>query len=863
MPQSTFQQLLKGVTPGMVWYALKYHLRTAFRLVENTQPALHGLAFWQAVLDTLLRPDKPVLLPFQSFDLLGDVVSFQTDEHQRVKITTQNGSLFIVPLAADLVRITASMELPGTPRDPSPEAPFSYGVSKPEQEWPPIEVNVSETENLVEISCGGMQVLVDKQPCSITIRDMDGNTLLSEVVVGCHPQTRQIICRARYDKQSNFYGLGEKAGSLELSGKKFELWNTDPLNYLSGVDPIYMSIPFLMNILEGKAAGYFFDNSYRSWVDIGSSKLGRIEYRALKGEFCVYVSVGRPQTVLERYTELTGRMNLLPLWALGFHQARWSYAPQERLMEIARTFREHRIPCDALYLDIDYMDGYRCFTWHPQHFPEPSKMITALHLQGFKVVTIVDPGIKIDPAYKVYQEGIKSGYFMNYPDHIPFIGPVWPGDCHFPDFSDPQVREWWGYNQRALLEAGVDGIWNDMNEIALISGITRPVPDIIRHVKDGQTTDHAEIHNVYGLLMTRACFEGQKRLKPDRRPFSLTRSGWAGTQRYAMHWTGDNSSTWEHLALHIQMVLAIGLSGVAMTSADVGGFHGGPGPELYTRWMQVGAFMPFFRVHSMKASPDQEPWSFGLQVENICRKYIELRYRLLPYTYTAMWQATQNGSPLVRPLFWANSPDRLPDPQVNTIQDEYLYGDAFLVAPIIEKGAESRKVYLPDGIWFNFWTNEPFPGGQIVTADAPLDTLPLFVQGGAVIPFWPVQQHTADKEVDTLELQAYWSTGTFTSQLYEDDGFSPEPHTADMSRISEFTLHMDGENHGGLKRSIRQGNYKPAYTSIHIQIVGINSLPADIELVGGDLLSHTYDAQHNILSLKIRADADFELLLGF
>lgn len=848
MPGPSLQQIIGGVTPHMVWCALRYYIRSAIRLVQLTQPDLHGLAYWQAVLKTIWAPDKPELPPYEAFEQLGDVLSIQVDERKRVIIHTEHGVLRLVLLAPDLVQITAS-------KGQMPEAMFSYAVAKPEEEWSPIEVNISETENLVEINSGALKILVDKQPCSLTIQDKSGKSLLRKLGVGYHPDSQQTICRANYDKQTAYYGLGEKTGSLNRAGRKFELWNSDPLNYDPGIDPIYMSIPFLVSLVDGKAAGLFFDNSYRSWVDLGASRPGTLEYRALNGDFRLYVMVGTPRTVLERYTELTGRMSLLPLWALGFQQSRWSYIPQSRLMEIARTFRERCIPCDALYLDIDYMDGFRCFTWNLKHFPSPPQMLADLHDQGFKVVTIVDPGIKIDPAYKVYQDGLARKYFLTYPDGEPFNGPVWPGDCHFPDFSDPQARYWWGDNHRELLEAGVDGIWNDMNEIALITGFPRQVPDIVRHSKEGQGAEHAEIHNVYGLLMTRACKEGQQRLCPDRRPFLLTRSGWAGVQRYSMHWTGDNTSTWQHLGLHIQMVLTLGMSGVAMTSADVGGFSGGPGPELYTRWMQTGAFMPFFRVHSMKGSPNQEPWSFGPQVEEICRKYIELRYRLLPYSYTAMWQAAQSGAPLVRPLFW-NNPE---DTRAYAIQDQFLYGDAFLVAPVITPGVTRRAVYLPDGVWFNFWTHEPIPGGQMISVDAPLDILPLFVRGGAVISLWPLQQYIGEKPVEALELQVYLTSESTTSQLYEDDGSTTNYDSPEAYRLSDFTLQSNLDGSGGLRRVIRQGGYTPAYSRLKIRLIGLGCAPMSIELAGGELLSQAYDAGTGVLHLEINASGDFEL----
>jgi alpha-glucosidase len=342
--------------------------------VQKTQPELHGPAYWQAVLKVMWAPDKSELHPYEAFELPGDVTAVQFDERKRIIIRTKHGVLRLTVLAADLVQITFYANSDQISGDS-----FSYSVIKPENAWRPTEAFVLETENLVEINSGALKILVDKQPCSLTIQDKSGKYLLRNLQVGHHPNGQQIICRANYDKQTAFYGLGEKTGSLNHAGRKFELWNSDPLNYDPGVDPIYMSIPFLVSLADGKAAGLFFDNSYRSWVDLGASKPGTLEYRALKGEFRLYVMVGTPQTVLERYTELTGRMSLLPLWALGFQQSRWSYVPQSRLLEIARTFRERRIPCDALYLDIDYMDGFRCFTWNRKHFPNPALMLADLH----------------------------------------------------------------------------------------------------------------------------------------------------------------------------------------------------------------------------------------------------------------------------------------------------------------------------------------------------------------------------------------------------------------------------------------------------------------------------------------------------
>jgi alpha-glucosidase len=381
------------------------------------------------------------------------------------------------------------------------------------------------------------------------------------------------------------------------------------------------------------------------------------------------------------------------------------------------------------------------------------------------------------------------------------------------------------------------------------------VPEIVQHSKEGQGGTQAELHNVYGLLMARASAEGIERLRPDRRPAILTRSGWAGMQRHAMHWTGDNKSTWDHLRLSIQMVLTLGLSGVPISGADVGGFTGGPSPELYARWMQLGAFMPFYRVHSMVGSPDQEPWAFGEQVEAICRKYLELRYRLLPYLYTAVWQASQTGTPPMRALAFM-FPD---DPTVASLDDEYMLGESLLIAPVVEEGATQRRVYLPASEWFDFWSGARHSGPQTLTVDAPLDVLPLFVRGGAVIPFWPVQQYVGEKPVETLELRAYLSPGEHSSLLYEDDGLTPEYARPDAHRVSRFVL--DGTQ-GSLTRHIEQGTYAPGYTRVMIKIAGLDAQPGAVNVEGGRLVSHTWDAQARGLTVELDAEGPFALHFG-
>jgi alpha-glucosidase len=514
-------------------------------------------------------------------------------------------------------------------------------------------------------------------------------------------------------------------------------------------------------------------------------------------------------------------MNLPPLWTLGYHQCRWSYYPETRVRKLAADFRTvHHVPCDCIHLDIHYMDGYRCFTWDPERFPDPAGLIAGLHEQGFKVIVIVDPGIKADHDYWVCKSGLEQDVFCKLPDgKTCFKGPVWPGDCYFPDFTDPRVRAWWGNLYQALTGVGVDGVWNDMNEPLVFGPLGTTFPDVVRHDMEGRGGDHIEAHNVYGMQMARATVEGLKRLRPDERPVCITRSGWAGVQRYAMSWTGDNESNWGSLWLTMPMLMNLGLCGLAHTGPDVGGFSGFATGELFTRWLQMGVFLPFLRAHTCTHSPDQEPWSWGEPYLTINRRFIELRYRLLPYLYTAFWQCVQTGIPIVRPLLLAFQDETA----THTLDDQFLCGDAFLVAPVIEEGAARRFVYLPAGTWYDFWTDELLSGPARVEVEAPLERLPLFIRDGSVVPMAPPMQYVGERPVDLLTLHIYPGDGE--SQLYEDDGRTWAFQGTDY-RLTRFTLSTEGDppSRLDLRRQI-EGCYESECRGFDVVIHGTDRLP--------------------------------------
>jgi alpha-glucosidase len=469
--------------------------------------------------------------------------------------------------------------------------------------------------------------------------------------------------------------------------------------------------------------------------------------------------------ILEAYTWLTGRIALPPLWALAYHQSRWFQYTQDGVEELARRHREHGIPCDALWLDIEYMDGYRVFTWDPEAFPDTAGMLARLSDQGFRVITIVDPGVKHEPGYWVFDQAIERDVLCRTEGGDVYIGDVWPGNTAFPDFVCEEARTWWGELNAAHVRSGLAGIWNDMNEPA--TGVIPP--DRMRF--DRGRASHARWHNQYGLLMAMATTAGLRDAMPDRRTFVLTRAAFAGIQRYAANWMGDNQARWDHLWLSMPMAMGFGVSGQAFVGADVGGFQGHSNAELFLRWMQYGTLTPFCRNHSEIGNVDQYAWAWGDVVLGLVRDAIRLRYRLLPYIYAAFLRAAETGAPVQRPLVF----DFQYDAAVRDIDDEYLFGPDLLIAPAVAAGQTARQVYLPAGDWYDWHTGSFVGGSRYLLTATPMDRIPIYARGGAVIPMWPeAPPSTAGYHPRAIELHLFVpaSDGTWESLLQEDDGVS-------------------------------------------------------------------------------------------
>ncbi|MFL6275927.1 MAG: glycoside hydrolase family 31 protein [Blastocatellia bacterium] len=712
---------------------------------------------------------------------IGAVGSFSKSANG-VLINCADGSQVQVSvLAADLVRVRASFKKPLPARD------HSWAIAR--TSWEATRWNVSEQTAAIIITTDELEVVIHRAPLTIEFRDSKTHELINgDFKPLMHdPKSATVAAAKRLGYEERFYGLGEKAAPLDKRRGQFTNWNSDTPAYKEGTDPIYQTIPFYIGLENGRAYGIFFDNSYRSHFDFGASSQEYIAWSAEGGEMNYYFFNGPSmQKIISRYTDLTGRMPMPPMWALGHQQSRWSYYPQAVAEYIVRRYREEDLPLDVLYLDIHYMQGYRIFTWDTSRYPDPKAFTDKLRQQGVKVIPIVDPGVKYQPpakgvtdaavapeltsqdkSYYVYNQGVAKDYFVRRKNGDLYVGEVWPGKAVFTDFTREDVRRWWGDLFRAYTDNGVAGIWTDMNEPSdFVDKSGESQTDLIFD-DEGERSLYGKNRNVFALLMARATYEGLLRLQPNLRPYVITRAGYAGYQRYSTMWTGDNTATWETLQLSIPMYTTMGLSGVPFIGGDVGGFIGRTNAELLTRWYEAGFLAPMLRNHQQIDTYDHEPWRFGKAYEGIIRKYLKLRYRLLPFLYTQLEDAHRTGLPIFRPLVLNYQNDA----NVLSLDDEFMIGTDLLVAPVMKPDMTSRRVYLPEGEWVDYWTNERFKGGALIQADAPIDVVPMYVRAGAVIPMGPEMNYVGEKPFDPLTLTIYPDAkGEATASVYEDDG---------------------------------------------------------------------------------------------
>ena len=718
----------------------------------------------------------------------------------------------IQALAPDLVRVRVSFQ------KALPTNDHSWAIAR--TKWDSVSTQISETKDQFTLETPELKVVVQRNPLRVSFYDRSSGKLINTdgQSMKFDPKTGAIATTKTLGFDEHFYGLGEKAGHLDKRHEYCQMWSTDHYGYNWGSDPIYQSIPFYIGLSmeenSGSAYGIFYDNSHRTHFDMSNSDPENVLFKADGGEMDYYFFYGPSmKKVVSRYTELTGRMPLPPKWTLGNQQCRWSYANEQQVKDVVLRYEKEMIPLEAIQLDIHYMDGYRNFTWDRQRFPDPTKLTKWLGGKGVKVVGIVDAGVKYEPGgkYDVYNDGVAKNFFLKKSNSDLYIGKVWPGESVFVDYTLPDASKWWGDLHGKLLDTGIAGIWNDMNEPAdFESRDGEKWKDVVNY-DEGRFSKHDKMRNLFALLECKATYEGLQRLRPKERPYVITRSGYAGIQRYATMWTGDSNSTWASLALCLPMFENLGLSGETFVGADCGGFSGRADGELLTRWYQVAFLTPFLRNHHEANGYDQEPWRFGSRYTDIIRKYINLRYQLMPYLYTVLADANETGIPWFRPLILENQNDS----NVVNIEDEFLVGSSLLCAPILKEGACARDLYLPEGDWYDFNSGIKYKGKQYISVIAPLDTVPLFVKAGSILPMAPVVQHLSEQtEKTAITYQVYPDeAGKASGQLYEDDGNTPEYLQGAFERSTlEF-------NQGKLSSSSNKNKSKTSISTTDFKVI--------------------------------------------
>ena len=725
-------------------------------------------------------------------------------EGNTLRLTMENASARITIYNNSVVRVRLS-------RTPFTDD-FSYAVvSKPET----TPARITQTDQEIRITTDSLHMVIGRHPFAIHFSTPEGQ-IINEDEEGLTTSWAgtAVTSYKKLQEGERFIGLGEKTGPLDRAGSGYTNWNSDVFGYQTGQDPLYSTIPFYIGIHHELNYGIFLDNTYRTDFNFGASNNRFSFFSAVNGEMNYYfIYHHRVADIIRDYTWLTGRMPLPPLWSLGYQQNRYSYYPDTEVERIAATLREKKIPCDGITLDIHYMDEYKLFTWNKSRFPDPKVLIDRLKSQGFKLTVIVDPGIKVEKGYPAYESGLKQDIFLKYSDGKNYTGQVWPGWCHFPDFTSAKGRDWWKAQIRNYTNIGVAGIWNDMNEIATWG---QKMPDNVLFDFDGHPTTHQQGHNVFAQQMDHASYEGARE-GLQQRPFILTRAGYAGLQRYSAIWTGDNRSEDDHMLAGVRLLNSLGLSGVSFTGMDIGGFTGNPSIGLYTRWMQLGAFIPYYRNHTAVNTRSSEPWTYGEEAMEITRNYVNLRYRLMPYIYSAFYESTRSGLPVMRSLAIDYTYDAaIYDPNY---QNQYQFGPSLLVVPVESSQAFTRR-YLPKGTWYNLYTDEAEAGGASKIIALSNQELPVYVKESSIIPMQSLVQSTAEAPTDTLTLHVYKGSIPNSYVYYEDDGAS---YAYEKGSYYRRTIQYDPAA-GTLTLNKPEGSYGSHFHHIALVLHGFDEL---------------------------------------
>jgi alpha-glucosidase len=682
----------------------------------------------------------------------GNILAYKVSE-TGIAVNCENAGVRVSVYSPDIVRIDVSFE--------RRFEPFSYAV----EAMPQANLHkLFDNDDFIELKTDNFSAVINKYPFAVTFKTSEGATINSDEP-GLYNSLveNRVTAYKTVQKCERFIGLGEKKGGLDKRSSAYTNFNTDSFGYGVETDPLYTTFPFYIGLHNGLCYGIFLDNTYQSDFNFGASNNRFASFGARGGNLNYYFIYRQTvDKIIESYTHLTGRMPVPPLWSLGYHQNRYSYYPDTEVLRIANTLREKEIPCDSITLDIHYMDEYKTFTWDKTRFCNPEKLSGKLKDMGFHITVITDPGIKSETTDNA------GDIFIKYIDGRDYEGQVWPGWCKFPDFTNPNAVEWWHEKMKTLLDKGVAGIWNDMNEIATWG---QTMPDNIVFHFGGEKASHLKARNIYGLQMSRASYEGyiKHNKSSTLRPFMLTRSAFSGIQRYAAVWTGDNTADDANMLMGVRMLMSMGITGVAFTGMDVGGFLGEPSPNLYARWMQIGAFIPYMRNHKQINTKSSEPWIYGEEVMEISRNYINLRYRLLPYIYSTFREASLTGMPLMRTLAIKHAfDDTVYDKR---FENQYYFGDAFMIVPF-DSVQKYGEIYFPEGMRYNLYDDSTVESQTTCIEPLSSHKLPVYVNESSIVPMQDLTQHTGMSPGNTLYIHLYKGKRKNVFSYYEDDGKS-------------------------------------------------------------------------------------------
>ncbi len=787
---------------------------------------------------------------------LGNYISHTFDGRVLV-VSDGHSALRIIPYLPDIIRVDFLSDSSAT---------FDSTFVVIQDTSIAVPLRLSTTDSTLVLSTSQVMIVCSKNPVRLSFFTSQGTALLSEAQTGGFSASGSSRTETfLMSPQDHFYGTGERSSGLDLRGKAFASYNTQIGGYGSTLATMNVNIPFLAST-NGYAL--YFDNPYAGQFDLGVSDPTVFSYSSAVGELRYFLMAAPTLPgLLELYTWLTGRQPMPPRWSLGFIQSKFGYQSASEATTVVQTLRSRNIPVDAIILDLYWYSNMGDLSWATGSWPAPFQMMKDFRALGFKTIVITEPYVTTTSSN--FGPGYGAGFFGKTASNLTYLLPWWwcpSGTCQAAllDITNPEARQWWWNLHPAfianasVLGGEVAGFWTDLGE-------PENHPLDMQHMF-GSTL---KVHNLYNLLWAKTVFEGYAQFRPGQRIFNLTRSGYAGIQRYGVFtWSGDVARSFGGLAVQVPMLLQMGMSGIAFHNSDIGGFTNGfTTDELYTRWMQFGTFCPITRAHGM--GQPTEPYSYSSTTEDICRHFLQVRYRLLPYIYTAARETYVSGMPIVRPLFFLDPND----PALIDESSSFLFGSSILVSPVVQSGQTTKSVYLPKGDWIDYWSDQLVHGGHTVSAKAPLDRMPLFVKVGSIIPMQPLMNYSDERPVDTLTLAIYPSNSRTDYELYEDDGTTTHYQSGEFATtavteqsivngLTPQVMVLISASSGSFTGKLESRTYRielhQAFSAP--MTVSQNGIPL-IERFSGDSLllgfdGYTYDSLANRLTIQFSGSTD-------